>query len=136
MVQDFATIHSRNPQLEVSINGNTPKSSIFIGYSLLNHQAIGASQLMETQKPLLTIIYHIYIYSPYIHHILTTYSPYIHHIFTMYSPYINHIFTKWRRCLFSPGCSGMPGEHGSQPPSWPRDLGQASQEARNIYGLF
>ena len=36
--------------MRVSINGGTPKSSTLIGFSLINHPAIGVPPFMETPK--------------------------------------------------------------------------------------
>ena len=34
--------------MEVSINGGTPKSSIFMGFSIINHPFLGTPMTMET----------------------------------------------------------------------------------------
>ena len=48
--------------MRVSINGGIPKSSILVGFSIINHPAIGVSPFVET--PICIYIY-ISIYIPY-----------------------------------------------------------------------
>ena len=43
--------------MRVSINGGTPKSSTLIGFSLINHPAIGVPPFMETPIWLLKMIF-------------------------------------------------------------------------------